>query len=167
MYDEDRKPLLKQQVRGMPIPKGCYHIVVDVWTLNRQGEFLLTQRHPSKKYGLLWECTGGSILTGEDSITGVLRELKEETGICALAEDLTLLHSIRLEERFVDTYITVQDIKLEDLKLQEEEVVGARFVSFKELSDMWEKGLVVPRERIRMYKDKLELYKNTHIKQEM
>lgn len=32
------------------IPKGMYHLVVEVWTKNSKGEILLTQRHPSRNY---------------------------------------------------------------------------------------------------------------------
>lgn len=30
---------------------------------------------------LKWECVGGSVLKGEDSLTGALRETKEEVGL--------------------------------------------------------------------------------------
>ena len=29
----------------------------------------------------MWECSGGSILAGETSLEGIIRELKEELGI--------------------------------------------------------------------------------------
>lgn len=151
LYDADRKPLIKQHVRGIPLPEGTYHLVSDVWTINRDGKVLITQRHPDKPNGLLWECTGGSAITGEDSLTAALRELSEEVGVYANEEELTLIHSIRYKDRFVDTYITTQDVQLQDLKLQVEEVVGARLVTYEKLVELWEKGIVVPRERLDLY----------------
>ena len=87
------------------------------------------------------------MLTGENSVEGALRELSEEVGIHASKEELHLIHSICLKERFVDTYITRQNVNLEDLKLQAEEVVDAKFVVFDELMEMWRQGIVVPKSR--------------------
>lgn len=158
VYDEHRKLSGRTHVRGVPLGEGEYHIVADVWTVNAKSEILLTQRHPDKPYGLLWECTGGSVLAGETSREGALRELAEEVGIHALERDLKLIHTICLKERFVDTYITRQDVTLKDLKLQAEEVVDAKFVVFDELMDMWRQGIVVPKSRFLLYKDKIEAF---------
>lgn len=156
IYDKNRNPVEKTHVRGVPLEVGEYHLVSDVWTVNYQSEILLTQRHPNKPYGLLWECTGGSVLAGETSLQGALRELSEEAGITASEKELHLIHTICLKERFVDTYITRQDVAKEDLKLQAEEVVDAKFVKFEELAEMWRQGIVVPKSRFLLYKDKIE-----------
>ncbi|HWT27752.1 MAG TPA: NUDIX domain-containing protein, partial [Mobilitalea sp.] len=109
-----------------------------------------------KSFGLFWECTGGSVTAGEDSITGALRELSEEVGITTTADDLTLINSICLKDRFVDTYITVQNVQLEDLKLQKEEVVNAKFVTYEELMTMWDNKLVIPKERFMNYRNEIK-----------
>lgn len=158
LYDENRNPLNRTHVRGVPMPEGTYHMVSDIWTVTNEGKVLITQRHPDKRYGLLWECNGGSVQAGETGLEGALRELAEEVGIKTTGDHLVFLHTIRLVERFVDTYITRQDIRLEDLVLQKEEVVDARLVSFEELSAMWEQGLVVPRERFRIYREKIKAF---------
>ena len=93
-----------------------------------------------------------------NSVEGALRELSEEVGIHASKEELHLIHSICLKERFVDTYITRQKVNLEDLKLQAEEVVDAKFVVFDELMEMWRQGIVVPKSRFLLYKDKIESF---------
>lgn len=157
LYDEDREPLGITHERGVPMKEGTYHVVVDIWTVTPEGKILLTQRHPEKKFGLKWECTGGSVLAGESSVEGILRELKEEVGICAKPEELTLLDTVRLEERFVDTYISKRPVDLTKLKLQDTEVVDARLVDFEELCREWEAGKVMPR-RFARYKDKLRGY---------
>lgn len=158
LYDENRRPMNKTHIRGVPMPEGAYHIVSDIWTVTEEGKVLLSQRHPGKPYGLLWECTGGSVQAGETGMEGALRELEEEVGIRTTAERLRPIHSIKLVERFVDTYITRQDIRLEDLVLQAEEVVDAKLVTFDELNEMWEQGLVVPRTRFQIYRDKIRQY---------
>lgn len=156
IYDENRVATGRTHVRGVPLGAGEYHLIADVWTVNAKQEVLLTRRHPDKPYGLMWECTGGSALTGETSADGALRELSEETGIRAQKEQLFLIHSIRLKERFVDTYITKQKVVLKDIIIQPEEVVEARFVPFDELIEMWRQGIVVPKSRFLLYKDRIE-----------
>ena len=157
LYDENRNLTGELHQRGLKVPQNRYHIVTDIWTLNSHGEILIDQRHPDKPMGLHWECTGGSALAGEDSITSALREIHEEIGLELQKEDLELINTICLEDRFVDTYVTIQDITLEDLTLQKEEVVDARFVSYDELIALWDggKGNLCPRERFSLYQDEL------------
>ncbi|MDW2798732.1 NUDIX domain-containing protein [Clostridium boliviensis] len=160
IYDENRAATGRTHVRGIALGKGDYHLVADIWTVNQKNQILLTKRHPDKPYGLMWECSGGSVLAGESSAEGALRELFEEAGIHADKEDLKLIHSIRQKERFVDTYITRQNITIEDVKLQKEEVVDARLVTFNELLDLWKQGVVVPKSRFLLYKDSIKEFIN-------
>ena len=67
LYSANRIPLGRSIRRGAPIPRGEYHIVVQVMTINRKGEILLTQRVPEKTSGGKWECSGSQIPSGKDS----------------------------------------------------------------------------------------------------
>ena len=92
LYDGRRRPLGKTHRRGLPLAPGEYHIAVIVVIVNHRGEVLLTRR--AKEKDLCpgwWENTGGSVLAGETSLQAILRELREETGIHAQPEELTLL----------------------------------------------------------------------------
>ena len=79
LYDGEKRPTGKTMLRGQPVPEGYWHIVVGIWTVTADGRLLLTRRHPDKAWGLQWENTGGSVVAGEDSFHGALRELREET----------------------------------------------------------------------------------------
>ena len=81
LYNAKREKSGITVCRGEIIPKGLYHLSVSVWIVNQQGQYLLSQRHPKKQYPLYWECTGGSVLSGESSLQGAIREVKEELGI--------------------------------------------------------------------------------------
>ena len=82
LYTADRKHTGKTHIRGERIPEGCYHLVVHVWIKNSKGQYLISQRAANRPtFPLMWECVGGSVLAGEDSLTGALREAKEEVGI--------------------------------------------------------------------------------------
>ncbi|MDL4843150.1 NUDIX hydrolase [Aquibacillus rhizosphaerae] len=109
LYDFNRNKLDKTHVRGIPLPKNCYHFVVLVWIQNDQDELLLSKRHPDKHFGNLWECTGGSVITGETSIEGALRETKEELGLHLNTDYGKLLHSFTREE-VIDAKWVTKDI---------------------------------------------------------
>jgi ADP-ribose pyrophosphatase YjhB (NUDIX family) len=49
--------------------------------MNAEGEVLLTKQHQNKPHPNLWECPDESVLAGEDSLEGAIREIKEEIGI--------------------------------------------------------------------------------------
>ena len=46
----------------------------------------------------MWECVGGSVLKGEDSLTGAIREVQEEVGVLLSAKRGTLVKSVVREE---------------------------------------------------------------------
>jgi len=74
--------IIGEHKRGTPMPEDGYHLVVHVWIRNSEGKYLMTQRSANKKtFPLAWECVGGSVLQGEDSLTAALREVAEEVGI--------------------------------------------------------------------------------------
>ena len=155
----DKKQLTHQHYqRGCNnnIPKGMFHLVVEIWVIHN-GKILITQRHPEKCYGLKWECSGGSVLQGEDSIQGALRELYEEIGIKAKMNELLYIGDTYHSNYIVDTYLYNQYIQIEDLVLQPHEVVDAKYVSFTEMQDMYNKNELVQSvwERFCYFKDQL------------
>lgn len=82
LYSENRELLGRDHIRGEQLPIDGYHLVVHVWIRNSKGEYLISQRSANRsRYPLMWECVGGSVLKGEDSLQGALREVKEEVGI--------------------------------------------------------------------------------------
>jgi 8-oxo-dGTP diphosphatase len=82
LYTENREPTGEVHVRGKALPAERYHLVVHVWIKNQKGQYLISQRSASRPtFPLMWECVGGSVLKGEDSFQGALREVQEEVGI--------------------------------------------------------------------------------------
>ena len=124
--------ILHERIDSERIPKGLYHIVVEIWTKTSEGEILLTQRSPEKPMGLLWECTMGSVVAGEESIDGAVRELAEETGILARKEDLIFLGDTYHTNWIVDSYLYIPK-KKPVLHLQPEEVCDAKFIPIENI----------------------------------
>ena len=145
----------RNSVNPIPIPEGMYHLAVEIWTKKPNGEILLTQRHPEKNYGLMWEATGGSVLSGESSIEGAVRELYEETGIEVNEYDLIYIGDVVGDTYIMDEYMYILKSDNIELILQSEEVVDAMWVSMEELEG--KKDLIVGSvwERYCKFKDKL------------
>ena len=88
LYNENRELLGKDHVRGEQLPIDGYHLVVHVWIRNSKGEYLISQRSANRPtYPLMWECVGGSVVKGEDSLQGAIREAKEEVGVDLMPEN--------------------------------------------------------------------------------
>ncbi len=140
LYSADRRSLGKKIQRGAPIPRGEYHIVVQIMTVNSKGEILLTQRVPEKTSGGRWECSGGCAISGETSRTAAVRELFEETGIRTSPEEIKLEWSLTTDSMLRDFYIVNKDIPLENIRLQAAEVCAAKWVSLQRLEEMAQSG---------------------------
>lgn len=130
----------------LPVPKGLYHLSVSAWIVNGQGQYLLSQRHPQKTYPLCWECTGGSVLAGEDSLNGAVREVREELGIILNPFKAEMIYHTKREDvqDFYDVWLFHDDIDISEIKVQETEVVDAQWVSRDNLFDMMHSGKLHP-----------------------
>ena len=143
LYDKERKPLGKTHIRGVPLDRGEYHLVFFVWTVNSLGQVLMTKRSAEKQsYAGLWEHTGGSVQAGETSLEAILRELLEETGIYATAEELHLAESYRRSNDICDIYFLKKDVPLEEIRLQPGETCDAKWVTRAQLEEMIARGEV-------------------------
>jgi len=137
VYDEHRNKKPYTHTRGVPLQPGDYHLVVEIWTFTPDGQILLTKRHPDKPFGGMWECTGGSAVMGEDSLTAARRELREETGLDLSHTIPTLLTTViqHHNQTIYDLYAVRLDFTLEDVLLQDGETVDKRLVPFSFLED--------------------------------
>ena len=126
------------------MPRGDYHLVVHVWLMNEKGEFLLTKRAPNKGFPGMWECTGGSALAGDDSLTAAIREAKEETGLTLNEECGKCLLNHGCADNFCDIWVFRQNFDLRDVVLQPGETVDAKVVDRNEIYRMYESGELVP-----------------------
>ncbi len=143
LYTADRRQLGQKILRGSPLPRGTYHIVVQIMTVNRDGRILLTQRAQGKSGAGRWECTGGCAVSGETSRQAAARELFEETGIRALPQSLEHIWTLKGDSMLLDFYATRQDIRLEDMRLQPAEVSAAKWVSFRRMEEMVRTGQTI------------------------
>jgi len=145
VYDRGRRPLGKLHQRGTAMAQGEYHIVVQIWIRDDAGNFLVSQRHPDKPWPLFMETVQGSVTAGEDSLTGARRELAEEIGIEANADQLRLAGTICDERNtFYDVYEMRWNGGISELTFQETEVVDAKWVDFDGLCAIDDAENLVP-----------------------
>lgn len=123
---------------------GEYHLAVEAWVFNRRREILIQQRSWSREIlPGMWSLTTGRIIAGEDSRQGCVRELKEELGLKVKKEDPSFSRRIVREDPLIwDVYFILRDVPLEELKLQKDEVIGVRWVSFEQFRTFLKEGLI-------------------------
>ena len=143
IYDENRVFQNRTLRRGDTFSDGEYYVCCEVWFQNSKGEMLITQRHPNKKAGGLWEFLGGGVYAGETTMQAAMREVKEELGITITAEELSLLHVYRQRNYFMDIYLVKKDIDVQSIVLNENETINAKWVSRDKLQVMNENQEVV------------------------
>lgn len=139
-YDREGNLLGFDAVRGEPLPEGVYHLVVEIYSVTHDGRVLVTQRHPDKPWGLHWEITGGSVVKGENPVTGALRELREETGICATEQDLNPVYvharpGIDGYASIYHSFVVFFDPQQQTISLQEGETVDWRLIPYEEYKE--------------------------------
>lgn len=65
------------------MPPSDFHATVEVagCFISCQGKLLYLKRHPEKPQGNTWGVPAGKLEKGEDPLSAVIREIKEEVGI--------------------------------------------------------------------------------------
>lgn len=148
IYDINRKKTGRTAERDVyEFKEGEYHIVVTGIILNSRNEILITKRASFKKYGGLWECNSGSVLAGETSLEGILRELKEELGISFNKNDAIFLKEVERDKAvpdFKDLWIFKKDIDINEISFPDGEATAAKWVTIEEFVQMYEKNKIVP-----------------------
>lgn len=144
VYDKDRRLTGRTHRRGDPMPHGDYHLVVHIWIRNSRGEYLLTKRAPNKGFPNMWECSGGSALAGDDSLTAAMREVREETGLVLKPECGVCMMQIPREDNFCDVWVFRQNFDLDEVILQPGETCDAMFATEEQILRMRDEGILVP-----------------------
>ena len=129
---------------GEPMGEGEFHLVVYAWIRGGDGRYLLTKRAPNKGFPNMWECTGGSALAGDDSLTAVLREVREETGLRLDPMRGRRVASHRAAGRFEDVWLFERNVALDELTFQEGETCGAMLARAEEILELQREGKMAP-----------------------
>ena len=152
LYNEKRELIGKTHVRGDVIPDGCFHLVVHVWIRNSEGKYLMSQRSADRPtFPLMWECVGGSVTVGDDSLAGALRETIEEVGIELCPSKGRVVFS-RVRDviggkRFgdiMDVWLFDYDGEVDLGRATTAETCDARWMVRDEIKSLYDEGKLVP-----------------------
>lgn len=121
--------------------RGGYHLGSDIWIINSNNKILIQKRSQQKKLEPnVWAMTGGSVILGEDSVTTIVRETKEELGIDIDRDNLKFITKFRTGNVWIDTYILKYDYDIAEMKFQEDEVSDAKWATWNEIDDLVNNG---------------------------
>ena len=151
LYNENRKLLGKDHIRGEQLPIDGYHLVVHVWIRNSKGQYLISQRSANRPTNpLMWECVDGSVVKGEDSLQGVLREVKEEVGIDLLPEkgqvvlsDIKKIEFGKVVNKIVDVWLFDYDGEVDLGNATTDEVAQVAWMSREQIKELFDANMFV------------------------
>lgn len=135
-------------VRGQDIPKGLFHLVVEAVIEATDGSILFMKRDSQKPtYPSYYESSaGGSALLGEDSLTAITREIKEETGL-QVAKLTFFRESVKPEHHSIYHHFhALFDGDKDSVALQESETTDYKWVAKEDLQAFIQKELVIPKQ---------------------
>ena len=151
LYDENRELLGKDHVRGEQLPIDGYHLVVHVWIRNSKGEYLIAQRSANRQtYPLMWECVDGSVIKGEDSLQGALREVKEEVGVDLLPKkghvilsDIKKIEFGKVVNKIVDIWLFKYDGEVDLSNATTDEVAQVAWMNRSQIKEVFDANMFV------------------------
>lgn len=136
VYDEYGNPTALIHPRGVELMANQYHKVVMIAIVNDQKEVLIQKRAPHVAHPNLWDISaGGSVLAGETSINGAIREVKEELGLdCQLTQQHEFFQ-MKHRQMLVDVYLLYQNIDSFDFSISNE-VTEVKWVTLDTINQM-------------------------------
>ena len=151
LYNENRELLGKDHIRGEQLPIDGYHLVVHVLIRNSKGQYLISQRSANRPtYPLMWECVDGSVVKGEDSLQGVLREVKEEVGIDLLPEkgqvvlsDIKKIEFGKVVNKIVDVWLFDYDGEVDLGNATTDEVAQVAWMNREQIKELFDANMFV------------------------
>ncbi len=145
IFDEQNVSCVGSALKSKAHRTGLWHRAVHIWVYTPQGMLLLQLRSKNKLlYPGVWDVSAaGHVSAGESVISSALRELEEELGIVAQANELLFWKIFTssntqnglFDNEFRYVYFLCREIVPQEITLQQEEVEEYRFISLQDLRD--------------------------------
>lgn len=131
LYDSEFRKTNKTIIRRVDeIPEGV-NIMLSYALIKNNGKYLLEQS--TARNDFKYAIPGGHVLSGEDALTGLKRELKEELNIT----DVKIKHIDTIKFPYnsyiFNVYLIEDDIDIDNLSFQKEEVTTIGWFSKDEI----------------------------------
>ena len=120
---------------------GVYHKPVCNWIINDNKEVLVQKRASCKKnHPNKWDMpSAGHVDAGETIIEGAIRETFEELGVKTREDDFEFICEYIADKSYeiAQVYLLHLNLKVEDFKLQPEEVAEVKWLSFDKFKKLF------------------------------
>ena len=147
LLDENGNKTDKTKLRTEVHRDGDWHKAVHIWIINNNGDILLQRRCATKDSNpnMLDISSAGHLSAGDDSLSGAIRELKEELNLDVNKEELQFIKTLKrsskytstfINNEFDDLYILRTNKSIDDMKFQEDEISEIFFVTYKQFKEM-------------------------------
>lgn len=146
LYTESGMKTGGTHIRGNPLPKDKYHLVVNVWIKNSDENYLISRRSKTKlKNPLMFETVAGAALKGENSLQAAIRETKEEVGIDLDAKTTKFVfrNVCKNLNSILDVYLFEYNGIVDLKNATTDEVESVKWMTTDEVYDLSQKGLFV------------------------
>lgn len=152
LYNKYGEFINKTHIRGEELPDDAYHLAVHVWIRNSENKFLISKRSKTRPSNpLKFECVGGSVISGEDSLQAALRETKEEVGLTLNEKNGQIIYQktrgIVGGEKFNDimhVWLFDYDGEVDLSNATTDEVESVCWLSIEEIITYFKEGKMVP-----------------------
>ena len=112
---------------------------------------MISQRSANRPtFPLMWECVGGSVVKGEDSIHGAIREAKEEVGVALNPESGQVLFSKtrkiiegKIFNDIMDVWLFEYDGEVDLGNTTTDEVVQVAWMNRNQIKELFDANMFV------------------------
>ena len=144
LYDSNLNNTHKTVSKEEDIPDNYYHLALEIWIINSNGELLLLRNtiDYSKRYPGNWCCIGGNLQSGEDTESSIRRIIKEKIGLSSSYSIDSISNPIK-RDPYKYAYITCfvhADIDINHIVFEDNNSMEAKFVNKEELIKMCNNG---------------------------
>lgn len=128
--------------RDSALPPDTYFLAVHIWIRDEKGHYLIQQRASQRKRCPgMWATTVGYVHAGEDSLTGAIREVREELGIRLAPESLKRFNRLITDNRIEDLWLATVSSDQLSRPRPGPEVAEWKWASLDELNLMVRRGI--------------------------
>ena len=139
LYDNNCNLIKETIIRGNKPDIGKNIMLSVAFIVNNSGKYLIQKT--SKKKGAKYSSTGGHVTHGENGISTIIRELKEELNITTNQDEIKYIATFKYPTKqciFNVYLLEVDDIDINSIKLQKEEVESIKWMSKEEITKIIE-----------------------------
>ncbi len=145
VYDTNKRKIGKKIRRGDELSSGERLLVTHLCLFNSKGEMLIQRRSFEKdRCPGCWDVSaGGFVLSGENSESAVIREAKEELGICLKHSELRFILCEPFSYVFDDFFFARADLDPSALNIQSQELSEVKYFPAEDIMHMLSDGRFV------------------------